>query len=265
MQIPGKEEFAETLRYFGKKIETTGVKLALGQRVTREQLQAQGFDHVIVATGILPRKPRLDGVDHPMVLSYIDVLLHKKPVGKRVAIIGAGGIGFDVGEYLLHDPSVPLPVPLNHWFAEWGVDARNGAAGGLTAPAPAQPVRQLYLLQRKASKVGAGLGKTSGWVHRAVLQRNGVQMMAGVEYKKIDDQGLHISVNGADQLLEVDNVILCAGQESLAELMPPLEQGQQGQHNGTGPRFYKIGGAALAAELDAKRAIREGAELAASL
>ncbi|MES2069664.1 MAG: NADPH-dependent 2,4-dienoyl-CoA reductase [Pseudomonadota bacterium] len=258
MQIPGKEEFAETLRYFARRLEITGVKLHLQTRVSREQLLAQGYDHVILATGIVPRTPQIAGVDHPKVLSYLDVLKHKKPVGKKVAIIGAGGIGFDVGEYLLHDPAISLPIPVKHWMAEWGVDPQAVSNGGLVPAAAAQPTREIYLLQRKSSKVGAGLGKTSGWVHRAALLRNGVEMLAGVEYLKIDDQGLHISVNGSPRLLEVDHVILCAGQDSLTELMPP-------QPSETGPRFHRIGGAALAAELDAKRAIREGAVLAASL
>ena len=258
MQIPGKEEFTETMRYFKRRLDITGVDVRLGQRVSREELLAQGFDHIIVATGIVPRKPRIDGIEHAKVLSYLDVLLHKKPVGKRVAIIGAGGIGFDVAEYLLHDSQAPLPVPLSHWFAEWGVDPQALQNGGLIAPVPVEPIRQIYLLQRKASKVGAGLGKTSGWVHRATLQRNKVEMLAGVEYQRIDDQGLHISINGETRLLEVDNVILCAGQDSLTELMPD-------QPADTGPRFHQIGGAALASELDAKRAIREGAVLAASL
>ncbi|MBR7800353.1 NADPH-dependent 2,4-dienoyl-CoA reductase [Undibacterium fentianense] len=258
MQIPGKEEFKETLRYFAKRIEVTGVKLNLNRRVTREELVAQGFDHIIVATGITPRTPRIEGVDHPKVLSYLDVLLHKKPVGNKVAIIGAGGIGFDVAEYLLHDTAIPLPISLNTWLAEWGIDLQAKQNGGLVTPHIAPPLREIYLLQRKASKVGAGLGKTSGWVHRATLQRNQVKMVAGVEYQKIDDQGLHILVGGQRQLLDVDHVIMCAGQESLTELMP-----QQGDE--TGPQFHKIGGAALASELDAKRAIKEGAELAASL
>lgn len=258
MQIPGKEEFKETLRYFAKRIEMTGVKLHLNRRVTREELVAQGFDHIIIATGITPRKPRIEGIDHPKVLSYLDVLLHKKPVGKKVAIIGAGGIGFDVGEYLLHDPATPLPVPLSKWLGEWGIDLQAKQNGGLVAPHVEAPIRDIYLLQRKASKVGAGLGKTSGWVHRATLQRNQVKMMAGVEYKKIDDQGLHISVGGQEQILDVDHIILCAGQESLTELMPT-------EVSESGPKFHKIGGAALASELDAKRAIKEGAELAASL
>jgi 2,4-dienoyl-CoA reductase (NADPH2) len=258
MQIPGKEEFKETLRYFAKRLEITGVKVNLNRRVTREELVAQGFDHIIIATGITPRTPRIEGVDHPKVMSYLDVLLHKKPVGKKVAIIGAGGIGFDVAEYLLHDPATPLPISLNTWLGEWGIDLQAKQNGGLVAPHVAPPLREIHLLQRKTSKVGAGLGKTSGWVHRATLQRNQVKMMAGVEYQKIDDQGLHIVVGGQAQVLDVDHVIMCAGQESLTELMPQ-------QVSETGPKFHKIGGAALASELDAKRAIKEGAELAASL
>jgi 2,4-dienoyl-CoA reductase (NADPH2) len=258
MQVPGKEEFAETIRYFGRKLELTGVDVRLNRRVTREELLAEGFDDVIVATGITTRKPAIDGIGHPKVLSYLDVLRDRKPVGRRVAIIGAGGIGFDMGEFLVHDPQVPLPVPAAHWMAEWGVDPSSITPGGLAAPAPPHPPRQVWLLQRKTTRPGAGLGKTSGWVHRATLVRNGVQMLAGVQYERIDDAGLHITVGGEARLLEVDNVVICAGQESLAELMPA--PGASG-----GPRFHKIGGAALAAELDAKRAIREGAELAARL
>jgi 2,4-dienoyl-CoA reductase (NADPH2) len=258
MQVPGKEEFKETLRYFRKRLEITGVKLHLGKRVTREELLAQGFDHIIVATGITPRTPRIEGINHPKVMSYLDVLLHKKSVGKKVAIIGAGGIGFDVAEYLLHDAATPLPIPLETWLGEWGIDLQAKQNGGLVPPTTPHPIRDIYLLQRKASKVGAGLGKTSGWVHRATLQRNKVKMLAGVEYHKVDDLGLHISVGGQAQILDVDHVILCAGQESLTELMPTEE-------STSGPRFHKIGGAALASELDAKRAIKEGAELAASL
>ena len=258
MQIPGKEEFAETIRYFRRKLEVTGVKLVLGQRVTRAHLLAGGFDDVIVATGVKVRMPPIDGVTHPMVLSYVDVLQGKAPVGKRVAIVGAGGIGFDVGEYLLHDPAHPLPVPVAAWASEWGVDLAATTRGGLVAPSVPSPLRQIWLMQRKTSKPGAGLGKTSGWVHRATLARNGVVMMAGVQYDRIDDRGLHITIGGEQRLIECDNVVICAGQESLTELMP-LE-GESG-----GPAFHKIGGAALAAELDAKRAIREGAELGARL
>jgi 2,4-dienoyl-CoA reductase (NADPH2) len=258
MQIPGKEEFGETIRYFRRKLELTGVKVVLGQRVTREQLLAGGFDDVIVATGIKVRMPPIDGIDHAKVLSYVDVLQRKAPVGKRVAIIGAGGIGFDVGEYLLHDPAHALPVPVAAWAREWGVDLAATTSGGLVAPAAPEPVRQIVLMQRKASKLGAGLGKTSGWVHRATLARNGVVMLAGVQYDRIDDQGLHITVGGKQRLIECDNVVICVGQDSLTELMPA--EGESG-----GPAFHKIGGAALAAELDAKRAIREGAELASRL
>jgi 2,4-dienoyl-CoA reductase (NADPH2) len=258
MRIPGKEEFSETLRYFARRLDITGVKLALNQRVTRDELLAQGYDEIIVAAGIVPRTPKIDGVDHPKVLSYLDVLKHNVPVGPRVAIIGAGGIGFDIAEYLLHDPQIPLPVPVQHWMHEWGVDLDARTNGGLCAPVPETPVRQIFLLQRKQSKLGASLGKTSGWVHRATLQRKGVEMLAGVDYQKIDDRGLHVTVGGAPRLLEVDHVIICAGQDSLSELMPK-------QPDANGPRFHLIGGAALAAELDAKRAIREGAELAASL
>jgi 2,4-dienoyl-CoA reductase (NADPH2) len=258
MQIPGKEEFSETIRYFRRKLELTGVKVVLGQRVTREELLAGGFNEVIVATGIKVRRPPIEGIDHPKVLSYVDVLLHKAPVGKRVAIIGAGGIGFDVGEYLLHNPAHPLPLPVDEWAREWGVDLAATTKGGLVAPAAAAPVRQLYLMQRKTSKLGAGLGKTSGWVHRAALVRNGVEMIAGVQYDRIDDHGIHITVGGEQRLIEVDNVVICAGQDSLTELMPA-----EGEVRG--PRFHKIGGAALAAELDAKRAIKEGAELASRL
>ena len=260
MRVPGKEEFTETLRYFGRRLELAGVKLQLGRKITREELLQQGFDDVIVAAGIVPRKPRIDGIDHPMVLSYLDVLKSNAPVGKRVAIIGAGGIGFDIGEFVLHDPHHALPLALDTWLGEWGVDLHATANGGLVAPTPETPVRQVYLLQRKASKLGAGLGKTSGWVHRATLIRKGVEMLGGVEYRKIDDQGLHITVGGVERLLEVDTVIVCAGQDSLTELMPPADVAAQ-----SGPRFHLIGGAKLAAELDAKRAIREGAEVAAAL
>ena len=232
--------------------------------MTREQLLAGGYDDVIVATGIKVRLPAIPGIEHPKVLTYLDVLQAKKPVGARVAIIGAGGIGFDVGEYLLHDPAHPLPQSVATWAGEWGVDLNAASGGGLVPPVAPAPVRQIFLLQRKTSKVGAGLGKTSGWVHRAALARNGVAMLAGVSYDKIDAQGLHITVGGEQRLLAVDNVVICAGQDSLTELMPPVDKDGKPLQAG-GPRFHKIGGAALAAELDAKRAIREGAELAASL
>jgi 2,4-dienoyl-CoA reductase (NADPH2) len=258
LRIPGKEEFAETIRYFGHKLEQTGVTVRLGRRVSRDELLAAGYDEVIVATGVTVRRPRIEGIDHPRVLSYLDVLRDGAPVGPRVAIIGAGGIGFDTAEYLLHDPSTPLPVPVHRWTGAWGVDLQVATPGGLAEPEVSAPLRRIWLLQRKSTRPGAGLGKTSGWVHRATLMRKGVTMLAGVQYERIDDAGLHITVGGEAKLLEVDNVVICAGQDSLAELMPP--EGTSG-----GPRFHKIGGAALAAELDAKRAIREGAELAARL
>lgn len=258
MRVPGKEEFAETIRYFGRRLQLLDVAVRLGCRVTREELLAQGFDDVVVATGITVRKPAIPGIDHPKVLTYLDVLRDGRAVGARVAIIGAGGIGFDMGEFLVHDPQVALPVPRAHWMAEWGVDPLVAAPGGLAAPVKPQPARQVWLLQRKSTRPGAGLGKTSGWVHRATLARNGVTMLAGVQYQRIDDAGLHITVGGEPRVLEVDHVVICAGQESLAELMPAEGEAR-------GARFHKIGGAALASELDAKRAIREGAELAARL
>ena len=261
MQVPGKEEFAQTLRYFARRLEVTGVRVQLGERVKREQLLVQGFDDVVVATGIVPRAPRIPGVERANVVTYLDVLQRKVVLGKRVAIIGAGGIGFDVGEFLLHDPAVALPVSIDHWCREWGVDLQAQSNGGLVPPEPVNPYRQLFLLQRKTTRVGAGLGKTSGWVHRAVLQRNGVEMLSGVEYQSIDDAGLHLTVNGEPRVLVVDHVVLCAGQEPLTELMPSA-----GEPTSPGaPRFHMIGGAAMASELDAKRAIREGAVLAASL
>lgn len=264
LKVPGKEEFAETLRYYGRMIERTGVELKLNTQVTRAELLAQGFDHVIIAAGVTPRTPPIPGIQHRSVLSYFDLLQNDPPVGKRVAIIGAGGIGFDVGEYLLHDRNVPLPVPLEHWLDEWGVDLDVSVAGsgGLRTPVVRAPIREIFLLQRKTSKMGAGLGKTSGWVHRATLLRHGVQMLTGVEYQKIDDAGLHITRDGKPRLLEVDHIIICAGQNSLTELMPAQARGQAGAN---APEFHLIGGAKLAAELDAKRAIREGAELAARL
>ena len=258
MRIPGKEEFTETVRYFGRQLELAGVEVQLGRRVTRDELVAAGYDEVIVATGVTMRRPRIDGITHPKVLSYLDVLRDGAPVGRRVAIIGAGGIGFDTAEYLIHDAHAPRPQPVQDWAGEWGVDLQVATPGGLTKPHGTAPARSIWLLQRKTTRPGAGLGKTSGWVHRATLARNGVIMLAGVQYDRIDDAGLHITIGGEQKLLEVDNVVICAGQESLAELMPP--EGTRG-----GPAFHKIGGAALAAELDAKRAIREGAELAARL
>ncbi|MFN0013702.1 MAG: FAD-dependent oxidoreductase [Saprospiraceae bacterium] len=256
-RIPGKEEFYETLRYFGKMIEKTGVFLHLNTRVGAEDLLAQGFREVVLATGVLPRTPQIEGIEHPKVLSYVDVLLHKKNVGKQVAVIGAGGIGFDVSVFLTQ-PSEESVDPLDRYRQEWGIDSNYALAGqlaspnrgGLAKPEEAPVPRQVWLLQRSKGKVGDGLGKTTGWAHRLTLKRRGVQMWSGVQYHRIDDTGLHLTVNGSPQILAVDNVIVCAGQEPLHTLREPLEQ--------AGIRVHCIGGAKLAAELDAKRAIEEG-------
>jgi 2,4-dienoyl-CoA reductase (NADPH2) len=254
-QIPGKEEFNETLRYFNKQIELTGVELKLNTRVTADDLNNSDFDEVIIATGITPRVPAIDGVDHPKVLNYLDVIKHRKPVGKKVAVIGAGGIGFDVAEFLTHSgESTSQNIPA--FMKEWGIDmtfhARSGIEG-INAEVPPSP-RKVYLLQRKAKKVGASLGKTTGWAHRLGLINREVEMIPGCEYKKIDEQGLHVSIAGEDKLLEVDNVILCAGQTPLRELSENLAK-----------TFHLIGGADIASELDAKRAIDQGTRLAASI
>ncbi|WP_233831027.1 NADPH-dependent 2,4-dienoyl-CoA reductase [Paraburkholderia sp. ZP32-5] len=263
MRVPGKEEFSETIRYFASQLQRHHVDVRLGTRVDAALLAAGGYDDVIVATGIVPRRPAIAGIDGANVLSYVDVL-RGAPVGERVAVIGAGGIGFDVSEFLLHRAGDPLPVPRDTWLDEWGVDLAVRERGGLKPAAAARPARQIWLLQRKAGKLGAGLGKTSGWVHRATLVRNGVQMLAGVEYREISARGLRIARDGADEWLDVDTIVICAGQESLRELLPSAADGAHGQRN-DGPRFHVIGGAKLATELDAKRAIREGAELAAAL
>lgn len=255
-QIPGKEEFHETLRYFAKRLEKCGVELYLGQRQSAESLLGGGFDEVILATGIRPRTPNIPGIEHPKVMSYLDVLRDHKPVGQKVAVIGAGGIGFDVAEYLV-EKKVEMDADghRDHWLKEWGIDKQLGERGGLTAPEIDTPERQIWLLQRKESKVGDGLGKTTGWIHRTVLKNRKVQMLSGVQYLGIDDEGLHIQVGETKQCLPVDQVIVCAGQEPLKELQAGLQA--------AGKPVHIIGGADVAAELDAKRAIRQGAELAA--
>jgi len=263
MRVPGKEEFSETIRYFSSQLQRHGVDVRLGTRVYPALLAAGAYDDIVIATGIVPRRPAIPGIDAPHVLSYVDVL-RGAPVGRRVAVIGAGGIGFDVSEFLLHRADEPLPVPLDTWLDECGVDLSVSTRGGLKAPAPARPPRQIWLLQRKAGKLGAGLGKTSGWVHRATLARNGVTMLAGVSYLEITARGLKIARGGVEEWLEVDNIVVCAGQESLRDLHPgELAPGKSADQGGA--RYHVIGGAALATELDAKRAIREGAELAARL
>jgi 2,4-dienoyl-CoA reductase (NADPH2) len=257
-------------------LERHGVDVRLNTRVDTAQLAALAFDDVIVATGIVPRRPAIAGIDGPNVLSYVDVL-RGAPVGRRVAVIGAGGIGFDVSEFLLHRAGDPLPMPRDAWLDEWGVDLAVRERGGLKPPVPAHPERQIWLLQRKAGKLGMGLGKTSGWVHRATLARNGVTMLAGVSYREISARGLKIVRAGAnsgaeavvEEWLDVDTIVVCAGQESLRDLYPQTAA-SRGDHAGAGndagtTRYHLIGGAKVATELDAKRAIREGAEVAAAL
>lgn len=255
-RIPGKEEFHETLRYFARRIELTGVTLRLNTRVTADDLAA--FDEVILATGIAPRLPAIPGIEHPKVLSYLDVLKHGKPVGRRVAIIGAGGIGFDTAEFLSHEGKSSSLDPAA-FMREWGVDMQLAHAGGLApqGPQPHPSPREIYLLQRKSSKVGDGLGKTTGWIHRASLQMKQVTMIPGVSYDSIDDAGLHVTIKGEAQVLAVDNIIICAGQDPLRELQQPLID--------AGKTVHLIGGADVAAELDAKRAIDQGAQLAARI
>lgn len=254
--IPGKEEFYETLRYFQVQLTKTGVDLRLNTRINREQLEREGFDEVLIATGVVPRGLKISGSDLPHVLSYAEVL-QGASVGKRVAVIGAGGIGFDVAEFLLKPTT---PQPLSEWQQEWGVDAHPHytSAGGLVQPHIEAPLREIFLLQRKTTAFGAGLGKTSGWVHRAQLKKHAVRMLSGVQYKAVTQEGLWIEYQGHEQLLRVDSIVVCAGQESVNALMPTAGES-------TLARYQIIGGAKLAAELDAKRAIREGAEWAAKI
>jgi len=262
--IPGKEEFHEMLNYFKRQIELLGVHVHLNTRVPADQvplgqtLTGKNYDEVIIATGVVPRDPKIEGQDHPKVLSYIDVLRHRAPVGERVAIIGAGGIGFDVAEFLLHDGHSPT-LDLDKWLAEWGVVDPSEARGGLaTERKRPEPTREITLLQRKAGKHGANLGKTTGWIHRAVLKMNNVQMIADVNYERIGDEGLLISYGDKREnptWLDVDNIVLCAGQVPLRELQEPLQA--------AGFKTHIIGGADVASELDAKRAIDQGSRLAA--
>ncbi|WP_180075206.1 MULTISPECIES: NADPH-dependent 2,4-dienoyl-CoA reductase [unclassified Acinetobacter] len=257
--IPGKEEFHETIRYFKVQLEKTGVDVRLNTQVNREQLEREGFDEVIVATGVVPRALKIEGSQAPQVLSYAEVL-RGAPVGDRVAVIGAGGIGFDVSEFLLKPPHQVQPQPVNEWKREWGVDPNPNyvSEGGMQGAEIEAPIREIYLLQRKKTPLGAGLGKTSGWVHRAQLKKHAVRMLRGVQYKSVTDEGLWIEVDGHAQLLRVDSIVVCAGQESVKDLIPLAGENTLAQ-------YHIIGGAKLAAELDAKRAIREGAELAAKL
>ncbi|MFJ5137749.1 FAD-dependent oxidoreductase [Streptomyces sp. NPDC088707] len=253
-KVPGKEEFDETLRYFRVQLAERGVDVRLNTPVSSSDLG--DFDEVVVATGVSPRTPGIAGVDHPSVLSYLDVLRDGAPVGERVAIIGAGGIGFDVAEYLTDGGEGASQDP-ETYFRQWGVDTSYENRGGLRAPERGAPPRQVHLLQRKETKVGAGLGKTTGWIHRTELKHRGVAMVAGVSYDRIDDEGLHVTIGGERQLLPVDTVVLCAGQEPRRDLYEELVA--------AGRVAHLIGGADVAAELDAKRAIDQGTRLAASL
>jgi 2,4-dienoyl-CoA reductase (NADPH2) len=262
-RIPGKEEFSETIRYYTRMLDKHGVDVRLNTRAGVDELS--GYDDVVLATGVTPRLPDIPGIDHPMVLSYAEAIMGK-PVGKSVAVVGAGGIGFDVSEFLVTTPAGPADeyrspsMILKEWKAEWGAADPQEARGALTTPIPAPAAREVYLLQRTKGPQGRGLGKTSGWVHRASLKAKGVTQLSGVNYERIDDDGLHISF-GPDrermQVLEVDNVVICAGQEPVRELEEGLRR------NGIDP--HVIGGAALAAELDAKRAIKQGTEIAGRL
>ena len=255
--IPGKEEFYETLRYFKRQIELSdNISLKLNHRVTFEELNKDEFDAVVVATGVTPRQLDFDGADSEQVISYLDVLKHKKYVGKSVAIIGAGGIGFDTAEYLLQEGDSATMNP-ELFYRQWGIDKDYQGEGGVKAAQHDAPIREIYLLQRKNSVVGANLGKTTGWIHRAGLKNHQVKMLSGVSYDKFDEDGLHIHVNDEAKLLTVDHVVVCAGQESFTAMYDALKQ--------VGKNVHLIGGAKEAGELDAKRAIRQGAELAAKI
>jgi len=256
MQVPGKEEFAETLRYYRQMLAKTGVILELNQYVTASMLA--DFDEVILASGIEPRLPDIEGVTHPKVLSYPDVLRNKVVVGQRVAIVGAGGIGFDISMYLSQQGE-STSQSIDRFCEEWGIDTSLQQAGGLSKrkPSPARSPREIVLLQRKTSRPGEGLGKTTGWIHRTTLLARGVKMVSGVQYQRIDDEGLHIIVNGEPQCLAVDNIIICAGQEPRRELAEPLRE--------MGKKVHIIGGADVATEIDARRAIAQGTHLALTI
>ncbi len=249
MAVPGKEEFAETLRYFTRRLEVLHVTLRLGTPVEASDLM--GFDHVVVATGVTPRIPEIEGLDHPSVTSYADLLSGRTTAGRRVAVIGAGGIGVDVSHYLTHEPET-----LEEWKAHWGVADPAIHRGGLTTPVPRTPAREVTLVQRKTTPIGIGLGKTSGWAHRAVLKQSGVRQVSGATYVRVDDEGLHLLVDGHPEVVACDTVVVCAGQESVRDVYDALDG-----H----PSVHLIGGADVAAELDAKRAIAQGTRVAAEL
>ena len=255
-RIPGKEEFHETLRYFRNRIGETGIELRLGMRIGAERLR--DFDSVVIATGVTPRCVDFPGASHPKVVGYLDVLEGRVVPGPNVAIVGAGGIGFDVAEFLVHDGPSPSLDPAR-WMAEWGIDPDFESAGALAKPRPERPARQVWLLQRSPGKPGAKLAKTTGWIHRATLKAKGVKMFGGVEYLGIDDGGFRIRVDGQEQVLPVDHVVVCAGQEPRRDLFDRLREAEPDLE------LHLIGGADVAAELDAKRAIDQGTRLAARL
>ncbi|WP_341222314.1 NADPH-dependent 2,4-dienoyl-CoA reductase [Polaribacter atrinae] len=257
-QIPGKEEFYETLRYFNKQIEIHKVIVKLNTRVNTDDLLKSDFDEIIIATGIKPRELKIEGINHPKVLSYIDVLKLKKPVGKRVAVIGAGGIGFDVSEYLTHEGE-STSLNIDAWLKEWGIDKSLEARAGIEDVKPEfhPSPREVFMFKRSKGKFGGNLGKTTGWIHRSTLKKKKVQFIGEVSYTKIDDQGLHYIQNDEAKVLEVDNIVICAGQVPFKELYQPLLD--------AGKNVHVIGGADFASELDAKRAINQGARLAANL
>ncbi len=251
-RIPGKDEFAQTLRYYGRMIERTGVALELEHRAAASDLA--GFDHVVLATGIVPRTPAVPGINHPKVASYVDIVLGHREAGTRVAIVGAGGIGFHVGEFLTHHGGHD---ELGEYQDEWGIDTAYAERGGVKVPVAGRSPREVWLLQRRAAKVGDGLARTTGWIRRTLLKRRGVQMLGGVVYERIDDGGLHLRVDGQPRLLDVDTIVICAGQEPQRELAPPLL--------GSGVPLTLIGGADVAVELDARRAIAQGTQVALGL
>lgn len=257
-QIPGKEEFYETIRYYKNQLKLHNVELILNKRVVKSDLEQSDFEEIIIATGISPRTPNIEGINHSKVVSYLDVLKHKKQVGKRVAVIGAGGIGFDVSEFLLHQGDSSA-LDIDTWLTEWGIDKNIEARGGIAGIQPSFPSakREIFMFKRSKGKFGGNLGKTTGWIHRANLKKRNVQFINEVQYTKIDDQGLHYSKGDQSKILEVDNVIICAGQTPLKELYTALES--------SGKNIHIIGGADIADELDAKRAIDQGCRLAASL
>ncbi|QRM90051.1 NAD(P)-binding protein [Lacinutrix sp. WUR7] len=257
-QIPGKEEFYETLRYFNKQIELHKVTVKLNTRVTTEDLIVSDFDEIIIATGIKPRQLKIEGIDNKKVLSYLDVLKFKKPVGKRVAVIGAGGIGFDVSEYLSHEGE-STSQNIDAWLKEWGIDKTMKARSGIEGVKPVfhPSPREIFMFKRSKGKFGGNLGKTTGWIHRSTLKKKKVQFIGEVSYDKITDKGLHYTQNEESKILEVDTIVICAGQTPFKELYQPLLDANK--------KVHVIGGADFASELDAKRAINQGARLAASL